>query len=84
MESGKLVALCPPARREVGAGKGEGEGACLLRMPIERILVRFQIDPPGSVSLLGRREKDNIRLAAERIARSQSADNEMIVLRSEQ
>ena len=33
---------------------------------------------------LGRREKDNLRLAAERVARSMSADSEMIVLRSEQ
>ena len=34
--------------------------------------------------MLGRREKDLLRLAAERVARSMSADSEMMVLRSEQ
>ena len=34
--------------------------------------------------MLGRREKDLLRLAAERVARSMSADAEMMVLRSEQ
>ena len=36
------------------------------------------------VATLGRREKDSIRLKAEQMARGQSADAEMLILRSEQ
>ena len=46
--------------------------------------LRIVVEPAATISGLGRREKDNLRLAAERTARSQSADSEMIVLRSEQ
>jgi hypothetical protein len=46
--------------------------------------LKFQVEPPQPVSVLGRREKDLLRLAAERVARSMSADSEMMVLRSEQ
>jgi len=46
--------------------------------------LRIVVEAQSTVSGLGRREKDNLRLAAERTARSQSADSEMIVLRSEQ
>ena len=46
--------------------------------------LRVVMEPMAIVSGLGRREKDNLRLAAERTARNQSADSEMIVLRSEQ
>jgi hypothetical protein len=44
----------------------------------------IMVEEPGNVSGLGRREKDNLRLAAERMARGQATDSEMIVLRSEQ
>ena len=46
--------------------------------------LHVKVEGAASVSGLGRREKDNLRLAAERMARGQSADSEMIVLRSEQ
>ena len=46
--------------------------------------LKFQVETPQPVSVLGRREKDLLRLAAERVARSMSADSEMMVLRSEQ
>jgi len=46
--------------------------------------LRIHVENASTVSGLGRREKDNLRLAAERTARQQSADSEMIVLRSEQ
>ena len=46
--------------------------------------LRVKVEPAASVSGLGRREKDNLRLASERMARAQSSDSEMIVLRSEQ
>ena len=46
--------------------------------------LKFQVEPPQPVSVLGRREKDLLRLAAARVARSMSADSEMMVLRSEQ
>jgi hypothetical protein len=42
------------------------------------------VEPVANVSSLGRREKDNLRLAAERMARGSATDAEMIVLRSEQ
>mmetsp|Transcript_22053 Transcript_22053/g.46701 ORF Transcript_22053/g.46701 Transcript_22053/m.46701 type:complete len:809 (-) Transcript_22053:456-2882(-) len=42
------------------------------------------INPAASVAQLGRREKDNLRLAAEKMARSQTVDGEMILIRSEQ
>ncbi len=46
--------------------------------------LKVVVEPPAPVSALGRREKDDLRLAAEKIARSQSADSEMMALRSEQ
>jgi hypothetical protein len=46
--------------------------------------LKFIVECPQSVAQLGRREKDLLRLAAERVARSMSADSEMMVLRSEQ
>ncbi|KOO25498.1 arm repeat protein [Chrysochromulina tobinii] len=42
------------------------------------------VDPAASVSGLGRREKHSLRLAAERMARGNATDTEMMVLRSEQ
>ena len=40
--------------------------------------------PVEPVATLGRREKDSLRLKAEQMARGQSADAEMLILRSEQ
>lgn len=42
------------------------------------------INPAAPVSQLGRREKDNLRLASEKMARMQSNESEMIVIRTEQ
>ena len=46
--------------------------------------LKFIVEKPQAVAQLGRREKDLLRLAAERVARGMSADSEMMVLRSEQ
>ena len=42
------------------------------------------VEPAATVAGLGRREKHNLRLAAERMARGKATDSEMMVLRSEQ
>ena len=53
----------------------DGRPTGRYRLPGHDRELRILIEPPASVAGLGRREKDNLRLAAERVARSMSADS---------
>ena len=80
--SGYLLFLDDAYRQDPPGPDGMPSGR--FRLVNRERELRVTIEAVATVSGLGRREKDNLRLAAERIARSQSADSEMIVLRSEQ
>ena len=62
----------------------DGQPTGCYRMTGRDTELKFIVEKPQAVAQLGRREKDLLRLAAERVARGMSADSEMMVLRSEQ
>jgi len=80
---GYLLFLDDAYRPDAPGADGLPTGKFRLRDGRDRELLVL-VEPTMSVSGLGRREKDNLRLAAERMARGKATDSEMIVLRSEQ
>ena len=78
---GYLLFLDDAYRPDAPGADGLPTGKFRLRDGRDRELLVL-VEPTASVSGLGRREKDNLRLAAERMARGKATDSEMIVLRS--
>ena len=68
-------------REDTAGAKGMPSGR--FRLAGREREFRLVVEPKQPVAQLGRREKDELRLAAERLARAHTADSEMIVLRSE-
>ena len=68
-------------RGELGA---DGQPSGIYRLAGRERVLKVLVIAVEPVATLGRREKDSLRLKAEQMARGQSADAEMLILRSEQ